>query len=92
MELVSLLVIGLLVLIGVKLLGLFLKFVLFLITLPIQLLALMVVGLVLLFLVPFGIFGMLVGLVAAPLVLLKPLIPLLLVLVGLYLIVRHQRS
>ena len=90
MELIGLLFIVFLVVIALKV---FFNVAIFAITLPFKLLGLLLAGLFcMVFIIPFGIFAGLLGLLLAPLIILVKLAPLLLIVFGIYLLVKHSQA
>ena len=89
MEVAILLILLGVFLIGFKLLGLVFKAGIFVLTIPFQILGALLGVFLVLLLVPFAVVAGIVAVVFAPLLVLGPFLPLLLVALGLYLIVKH---
>ena len=92
MELMSLLLIILLAWLFFKMLGFIFNAAAFMIVFPLKLLALGLASLLVIFvLIPLGLVAGLAGIILAPLAVLVPLLPFLLIGVGLYLLMKNQR-
>lgn len=91
MEIVALLLLFTAFLIGFKLLALVFKAGVFVLTLPFQILGAVFGVVLVLLLIPFAVLSGLVAAFFAPFVIFGSWLPLLLVLLGVYLIVRHSR-
>lgn len=93
MELVSILLILLLAWAIFKAFGFFFDLAAFVILLPIKLLALAIATLLVVFvLIPIGLVAGIASIVVAPLALLLPVLPFLLIGLGIYLLVRHRQT
>ena len=86
MDLLALLFIVVLILGAFKLLGLVFKAAFFLISIPLQILAAVVIGVVLMAVLPVTLFGGLLAVILVPLGILAPLLPLALIVIGIYLL------
>ncbi len=92
MELVSLLLIVLFAWLFIKLLAFFLNTAAFMLVLPLKLLAVGLASLLVIFVfVPLGFVAAIAGVVLAPLAILAPLFPFLLIGIGIYLLARHSQ-
>jgi hypothetical protein len=89
MELAAFLILLGLVLIGFKLFALILKAGVFVLSIPFQILGALFAVFLILLLFPFAIVAGVLATIFAPLLVLGPFLPFLLVLFGIYLIVRH---
>jgi len=91
MEIIGILLIVLIVIGLFKILGLFFHVGIWMIALPFKILGLVIASVVLVaVLIPLGILGALASIIVAPLALLIPLLPFLLVGAGIWLILRHN--
>ena len=84
MEILTFLIILAFVIIGLKLLGFVFKTGLFLLSIPLQILAAVIVSVVLLVILPIGLLTGFVALLLAPLGILAPLLPFILIFLGIY--------
>ncbi len=76
-------------LVGFKILGLLFKATFFILTIPLQIIGAIIGVVLVVALAPFAAVAGFLGIIFAPLLILGPLLPLLLVGLGLYLIIRH---
>jgi len=89
MDILAFLFLFIAVLVIFKIGGLIFKAAFFLISIPLQILAALIVTVVLLAIVPITLFSGILGLILLPLGLLAPLLPLLLIGFGIYLLARR---
>ncbi|RKY79274.1 hypothetical protein DRQ00_03520 [candidate division KSB1 bacterium] len=89
MEVLTLLVIGLAFLLSIKLLALLFKTGIFILALPLQIFAALILTIIFLVLVPIGVITGILTVVLSPLLFLGPLLPILLVALGIYLLLRR---
>ena len=89
MEVLAFLFLIFVLLLSFKLLALLFKTGIFILTLPLQILAALILAVVFLFLVPIGLVTGVLAVVLTPILFLGPLLPILLITLGIYLVLRR---